>query len=71
MKEKIFNSPEELAAFFNIKAKEGLTQIKISAGTVLVEVSTKNVINAVPSDKQFTLVYAENSDNTLSIADIL
>jgi len=71
MKEKVFKTQEELANFFNRKAAEGFPQIKISTGTVLVEVRAESVINAVPKNQSFTLVYSENSDNVLAIADIL
>lgn len=71
MKEEVFKTQEDFAKFINLKAKEGFTEIHVAVGTVTVPVEAKNLLAAVPKDKEFTVVYATGPKNYLGIGDIL
>lgn len=70
MKEQTFFGQEEVAAFLNQKAKEGMGIVKVSVGAFVVVVDTREFLNALPQDKTITMLFSENPNGFIIIGDV-
>ncbi|GIV43873.1 MAG: hypothetical protein KatS3mg035_0996 [Bacteroidia bacterium] len=70
MKKQTFFGQEEVAAFFNQKAANGMGIVKALIGSISVTIDTREFLNSLPQNKTITILFLENPNGFIVIKDV-